>query len=71
MKHIRLKIAREKTDFYYFKRIKLGNGKQFKIIFVITHQIADQILQIDECNQIAIHLYLFAMNLNTDKPKNI
>jgi hypothetical protein len=38
-----------------------------KITFIIDHQIADRILQIVECNRIALHLYSLAMNLNTDK----
>jgi hypothetical protein len=49
----------------------LGNGKWFKITLVIAHQIGDRILQIVKCNQIALHLYLLAMNPNTDKPKDI
>jgi hypothetical protein len=46
-------------------------ANSFKITFVITHQIADQILQIIKSNQIAIHLYSLATNLNTDKPIDI
>ncbi len=45
----------------------IGNSEKFKIPFAITHRIADQILQIVQCNRIAILLYLLAMNLNTDK----
>ncbi len=45
----------------------LGNG----ITFIIAHRIADRILQIVKCNQIAIHLYLLPTNPNTDKPIDI
>ncbi len=37
----------------------------------MAHQIADQILQIVDSKQIAIHLYSLATNLNTDKPIDI
>ncbi len=39
--------------------------------FIIDHRIADQILWIVECNWIALCWYLFAMNLNTNKPIDI
>ncbi len=51
--------------------LSLGNGKQFKITFVIARQIGDQILQIVKCNQIALCLYLLATKLNMDKPIDI
>ena len=49
----------------------LGNGEYIKIPFIIAHRIADRILQIVKSNQIAICLYLFATNLNTNKPRDI
>ncbi len=49
----------------------LGKSEYFKITFVIAHQIGDQILEIVECNQIALCLYLLALNLNTNKPIDI
>ncbi len=49
----------------------LSNGEWFKITFGIAHRIGDQILRIVECNWIALHLYSFATNLNTDKPIDI
>ncbi len=50
---------------------RVSNDEKFKITFIIAHQIGDQILQIVKCNWIALHLYLLAMNLNTDKPIDI
>ncbi len=37
----------------------------------MAHRIGDPILQIVGCNQISLHLYLLAMNLNTNKPIHI
>ncbi len=49
----------------------VSNSEYFKINFAIARQIADPILQIVKSNQRAICLYLFATNLNTDKPRDI
>jgi hypothetical protein len=38
---------------------------------LITFDIAHQILQMDKCNRIAIHLHLLATNLNANKPIDI
>jgi hypothetical protein len=50
---------------------QIGDGESFKITFLIAHWIAEQILWMVECNQIAICLNLLAMNLNTYKPIHI
>ncbi len=49
----------------------LGNGEQLKITFSIAHPIADQILRIVECDEIAMCLFSLVTNLNKDKPIDI
>ncbi len=50
---------------------RLGSIEYFKITFVIPNRIPDRILRIVKSERIVIHLYLLAMNLNTNKPIDI
>ncbi len=46
-------------------------ANSFKFNFIFAHQISEKILQIVECNSIALCLCSLASNPNTDIPVDI